>query len=205
MHLEVLNNLLWAGGSDLPPTPSILHLGCSYHLHFNHCFLSTCCAVILVTPQVESKNNSNEWKATKVHVYVQYFSLWFFPSLRGLTEVWHHSLKQLLNYLLCKRWGQELIHGNCTGPYTCHQWIGPRVTQNITIAKLAILTWKVLLLATWLHDNKLKCPWCPQNWYHSCQETNLDQVLSNLSQSLHYWTHKECWKSFLEAYYTILL
>ena len=31
----------------LPPTPDTLHLGCSYHLHSSHRFLSTCGAVML--------------------------------------------------------------------------------------------------------------------------------------------------------------
>ena len=32
---------LWGGRNGLPPTPDTLHLGCSYHLHSSHRFLST--------------------------------------------------------------------------------------------------------------------------------------------------------------------
>ena len=45
--VDLLNGLLWAGRNDLPPTPDTLHLGCSYHLHSSHRFLSTCGAVML--------------------------------------------------------------------------------------------------------------------------------------------------------------
>ena len=47
----------------------------------------------------ENKNIvMNEWKARKVHVHAQSFSVSF-----QAWEVWHHSLKQLsLKYLLCK-------------------------------------------------------------------------------------------------------
>ena len=66
--------LLWAGRNGLPPTPDTLKLGCVYHLHCCHRFLSTWGAVMLITPQVERKRNKvmnewmNEWmlrKATK--------------------------------------------------------------------------------------------------------------------------------------------
>ena len=39
--VDLLNGLLWAGRNGLPPTPDTLHLGCSYHLHSSHHFLST--------------------------------------------------------------------------------------------------------------------------------------------------------------------
>ena len=39
--------LLWVGQNGLPPTPDTLHLGCSYHLHSSHRFLSTWGAVML--------------------------------------------------------------------------------------------------------------------------------------------------------------
>ena len=45
--VDQLNALLWAGQNDLPPTPDTLHLGCSYHLHSSHRFLSTWGVVIL--------------------------------------------------------------------------------------------------------------------------------------------------------------
>ena len=45
--VDLLNALLWAGQNGLPPTPNTLHLGCSYHLHSSHHFLSTWGAVML--------------------------------------------------------------------------------------------------------------------------------------------------------------
>ena len=39
--VDLLNGLLWVGQNGLPPTPNILHLGCSYHLHSSHRFLFT--------------------------------------------------------------------------------------------------------------------------------------------------------------------
>ena len=39
--------LLWARRNGLPPTPNTLHLGCSYHLHSSHHFLSTWGAAML--------------------------------------------------------------------------------------------------------------------------------------------------------------
>ena len=45
--VDLLNALLWAGQNGLPPTPNTLHLGCSYHLHSSHHFLSTWCAIML--------------------------------------------------------------------------------------------------------------------------------------------------------------
>ena len=45
---DLFNLLLWGGWNGLPPTPDTLHLGCSYHLHSSHCFLSTWGVVRLV-------------------------------------------------------------------------------------------------------------------------------------------------------------
>ena len=45
--VDLLNALLRAGQNGLPPTPDTLHLGCSYHLHSSHHFLSTLGAVML--------------------------------------------------------------------------------------------------------------------------------------------------------------
>ena len=45
--VDLLNGLLWAGRNGLPPTPNNLHLGCSYHLHSSHRFLSTWGAVTI--------------------------------------------------------------------------------------------------------------------------------------------------------------
>jgi len=45
--VDLLTTLLWAGRNGLPPTPDTLHLGCSYHLHSSHRFLSTWGAVML--------------------------------------------------------------------------------------------------------------------------------------------------------------
>ena len=44
--VDLLNALLWAGQNGLPPTPNTLHLGCSYHLHSSHHFLSTWGAIL---------------------------------------------------------------------------------------------------------------------------------------------------------------
>ena len=46
--VDLLITLLWAGRNGLPPTPDILHLGCSY-LHSSHRFLSILGAVMLKT------------------------------------------------------------------------------------------------------------------------------------------------------------
>ena len=45
--VDLLNGLLRAGQNGQPPTPVSLHLGCSYHLHSSHHFLSTWGAVML--------------------------------------------------------------------------------------------------------------------------------------------------------------
>ena len=45
--VDLLNALLRAGRNGLPPTPDTLHLGCSYHLHSSHHFLSTWGVVML--------------------------------------------------------------------------------------------------------------------------------------------------------------
>ena len=45
--VDLLNALLRAGQNGLPPTPVSLHLGCSYHLHSSHHFLSTWHAIML--------------------------------------------------------------------------------------------------------------------------------------------------------------
>ena len=41
------HHLLWARQNDLRPAPDNLHLGCSYHLHSIHRFLSTWGVVML--------------------------------------------------------------------------------------------------------------------------------------------------------------
>ena len=45
--VDLLNALLRAGQNGLPPTSNTLHLGCSYHLHSSHHFLSTWRAIML--------------------------------------------------------------------------------------------------------------------------------------------------------------
>ena len=40
------------------PTPDLLHLGCSYHLHSSHCFLSTWGAIMLKKKKKTKKKNS---------------------------------------------------------------------------------------------------------------------------------------------------
>ena len=53
--VDVFNGLLWAGRNGLPPTPDTLHLGCSYHLHSSHCFLSTLGVVMLKKKEKKKK------------------------------------------------------------------------------------------------------------------------------------------------------
>ena len=43
----LINGLLLARRNCLPPTPDTLHLGCSYHMHSNHRFLSTLGLIML--------------------------------------------------------------------------------------------------------------------------------------------------------------
>jgi len=97
--VDQLNALLWAGLNGMPPTPDTLHLGCSYHLHSSHCFLSTWGAGMLVTTQEERKKIKVMLrKATKVHVCVQCFSL-LFQAWKDLKFDWiqlslkYHQLK----------------------------------------------------------------------------------------------------------------
>ena len=45
--VPLLNSLLWTGWNGLTPTPDTLHLGCIYHLHHSHRFLSTWSAIML--------------------------------------------------------------------------------------------------------------------------------------------------------------
>ena len=60
---DLFNLLLWVGWNGLPPTPDTLHLGCSYHLHSSHRFLSTWGAVRLVQQkkQKKTKNKKEHW------------------------------------------------------------------------------------------------------------------------------------------------
>ena len=72
-------------------------------------------------------------------LYVQCFSL-FSPSLRRLTEVGHdtvvveESVVEALS-LSCNVWRLY------TGPNICHYEMGPIMTQDFTVAKIAILTY----------------------------------------------------------------
>ena len=82
----------------------------------------------------------DELKATKVQVHVHCFSLSFQARedlLKFDTTAWN-------SYHWSIYCASALIHGDCTGPYICHQWIGSMVTQDFTVAKLAILTWRYL-------------------------------------------------------------
>ena len=84
--MDLHNSLLW---NDLPPTPDTFHLGCSYHLHSSHWFLSTWDAVMLETIQkkrkwkMEQVTKFSEWKQTHV---------WMEPSKTSQTK-WerHHN------------------------------------------------------------------------------------------------------------------
>ena len=57
--VDLLNSLLWAGRNGLLPTLDNLHLGCSYHLHSSHRFLSTWGAVMLEKSFSENLSSSN--------------------------------------------------------------------------------------------------------------------------------------------------
>ena len=100
------------------------------------------CAYASYTPsgmkkRIKWMNECMLRKGTKVHIYVQCFSL-FFPSLRGLPEVWHHSWIQLsLKYLQLK----EVIHWDYTGP---NIWIGPIWWHRTLHWLAAILTWRYI-------------------------------------------------------------
>ena len=76
------------------------------------------------------KDKKNKIMSTKVHVHAQCFSV-SFPA-------WEHLLKfdttDSYSYYCVSAKVEELIHGDCMGPYICH--------QEFTVAKLAILTWR---------------------------------------------------------------
>ena len=68
----------------LPPTPNTLHLGCTYHLHTSHRFLSTWGAVTMLEKQIQ-KNLAwptylagPEWHPQHVHAELRD---WFCPSV----------------------------------------------------------------------------------------------------------------------------
>ena len=55
----------------LPPTPDTWHLGCSYHLHSSHRFLSTWGAVMLETKTDKQKKHRKEFsRVLSCHVAV---------------------------------------------------------------------------------------------------------------------------------------
>ena len=54
--VDLLNVLLWAGQNGLLPTLNIFHLGCSYHLHSSHHFLSTWGVVMLEKEKKRKKS-----------------------------------------------------------------------------------------------------------------------------------------------------
>ena len=111
------------------------------------------CTLILPAFRLQGKNYTTSGKeknakgrplrkATKVHVYVQCFS--FFPSLRGLTKVWHHNLIPLSLKNHSAKPESEVFHGHHTGSNICHHEMGPVVTQDFTVPKLAILAGRYL-------------------------------------------------------------
>ena len=64
--MDLLNGLLWVGQNGLPPTPDTLHLGCSYHLHSSHHFLSTCGVVMLEKKHKKKNKKKNKQKKKKL-------------------------------------------------------------------------------------------------------------------------------------------
>ena len=86
----------------------------------------------------ETRQLMNEWKATKVHVYVQCFNFLSKPE-----RIYWSSTPQLDTVIIegspmAERQSMETI-----GPNIFHHKI-PMVTQNFTVAKLAILTKRYL-------------------------------------------------------------
>ena len=86
MHLKVricnglFNSLLWAGQNGLPPTTDTLHLGCSYHLHSSHHFLSTWGAVML------EKNWKKKWCCDLISLSVCVICVvYLYPPLLSLS------------------------------------------------------------------------------------------------------------------------
>ena len=136
------HHLLWAGQNGLQPTPDNLHLGCSYHLHSSHCFLSTWGAVMLVTPQVERKKK----RAGKTKPQCSYLPTIFTVSLRA----WRDLVKFNSTAWSSNHWstyGASAKAESCStvttqGQTFCHQWIRPTLTQKIFTGKLTILAWR---------------------------------------------------------------
>ena len=109
----------------------------------------------------ERKNiANNEWKATKVHVHAQCFSI-SFPAWEGFlkfdTTAWnsYHRSTYCASTKVKSYWSMYCASAKvkssptaivAMGPYICHQGIGPTVTQDFTVTKLAILTWRYLHL-----------------------------------------------------------
>ena len=86
------------------------------------------------------KKITNKWKATNVHVYVQCLALLSKP------ERTYWSLTPQLDTVVM---GVSLVkmlrlrgYRDYIGPNICHHKRGPMVTQDFTVAKLAILAWR---------------------------------------------------------------
>ena len=56
------------GRNGLPPTPDILYLGCSYHLHSSHRFLSTSGVVMLEKKQTNKQKKQEEKHNKEMYV-----------------------------------------------------------------------------------------------------------------------------------------
>ena len=122
-HLEVcasvdlLNGLLWAGRNGLPPTPDTLHLGCSYHLHSSHRFLSTWGVIMKKNPWKKI------WDPAGIRIQIlniiihEHFLLLSVTNIKPLS--FHH---QPWSWLL----------GLLGGLATCHDWKVANFNQGST-------------------------------------------------------------------------
>ena len=61
----------------LPPTPDTLRLGCSYHLHSSHRFLSTWGAVTMLDKKKKKKTQTFLFRhSVRDHVYLEAGMAW---------------------------------------------------------------------------------------------------------------------------------
>ena len=74
VHLP-MGKMKWPGRNGLSSTPNTLHLGCSYHLHSSHRFLSTLGAVMLLKKKKKlsrsislSSKFDHIWGAARPHL-----------------------------------------------------------------------------------------------------------------------------------------
>ena len=85
------HHLLWARRNGLPPRPNTLHLGCSYLLHFSHCFLSSCGVVMLRKIEIEKMKLFVSVVFNLLHYFtvIESFYLLFFGKCSSYMFVFH--------------------------------------------------------------------------------------------------------------------